>query len=97
MAGGEIFIPKNAACKVADLIKALASKDYPFEVVGIRPGEKIVEVLVSEEEIRRAEDKGDYYVIHPYGHYHSEDNQEFTSATTKQLKVEEIRQLLEAA
>ena len=55
--GGEIFVKKAPATKIVDLAKVYAEnttgkKDYPIEYVGRRAGEKIHEVLVSEEEMR---------------------------------------------
>ena len=95
--GGQVIIPKNPACNMIDLIVALAGEDYPWNVVGIRPGEKIAETLVSEEEMRRVEDKGEYVIVHPQGHWISDDDtrQEFTSETTVQLNPKEIKKLLD--
>lgn len=95
MVGGEIFVPKIPACKITDLATAMAGENCEFEVTGIRPGEKIVEVLVSEEENRRTEDRGEYFVIHPHGTFQSKRSAEYTSETTNQLTVEEIRKLLD--
>jgi len=64
--GGKIFIPKVPAAKIIDLANCLMppnSKLSP-EITGIRPGEKLDEILVSEEELMRTEDKGDVFVIH---------------------------------
>jgi len=93
MQGGEIFVPKNPACMIVDLVHALAGREYPIEVVGIRPGEKIVEVLVSREEFRRTEERKTCLVIHPYGRYRGKMKEEFTSANARQLDVPEIRNL----
>lgn len=64
MKRGEIFIPKLSSMRVLDLIKAMAPT-CKIKVVGIRPGEKIHEVLLSEEESIRTKDIGKYYVISP--------------------------------
>jgi len=96
--GGEVFVPKCPACKITDLAEALAGKDYPIQNIGIRPGEKIAEVLISEEEIRRTEDMGESYLIHPHGRFHKSSlKDEFSSETAPQLRVSEIRSLLEEA
>lgn len=97
MQGGEIFVPKNPACMVTDLVEALAEKGHPVEITGIRPGEKTVEVLVNEEEIRRTEERETCFVIHPYHGYHGEMKEEFTSVNARQLNVVEIIQLLREA
>jgi len=64
---GETFVPKVPAAKIVDLAKALmGEKTLPIEFSGIRPGEKVHEIMVSEEECFRTVDGGDhYYVIRP--------------------------------
>lgn len=63
---GETFVPKVAAAKIIDVAKALMSeKDLPIIYTGIRPGEKVHEIMVSEEECFRTVERGDYYVILP--------------------------------
>jgi len=62
MEGGEIFTPKIPSMKMADLFHALAPQAEK-KIIGIRPGEKIHEVLISEEEVRHAVEFGDYYII----------------------------------
>jgi UDP-glucose 4-epimerase len=63
---GETFIPKAPSARVTDIASILIG-DHPIETVitGIRPGEKTHEILVSEEEIHRTEDRGKYYSILP--------------------------------
>lgn len=62
--GGEVFVPKIPSMRILDLIKAV-SEDAQYEVVGIRPGEKIHESLVSEDDGRNTVDLMDKYVILP--------------------------------
>ena len=95
MTGGEVFVPKIPASKILDIAVALAGKEYKCEIVGVRPGEKVSEVLISEEESWRTEDKGEFFVIHPYGRFKSRKSNKYTSETTAQLSVNEIRELLE--
>lgn len=64
MAGGEIFVPKIPSMKITDLAKALAP-DCRHEVIGIRPGEKLHEVLVTPDESRHCRERADSYVIFP--------------------------------
>lgn len=64
MHGGEIFIPKIPSMNIMDLAKALAP-DCSAEFIGIRPGEKLHEVLVSEEESRYALELDDRFVLLP--------------------------------
>lgn len=64
MQGGEVFVPKIPSMKLVDLARAIAPEcDHQF--VGIRPGEKVHEALLSEDEARNARDMGDHFVIHP--------------------------------
>lgn len=60
---GEIFIPKLKIVKIMDIIKGEVGIDYPFEEIGIRRGEKIEEELISEEELRVAEEYEDKWII----------------------------------
>lgn len=64
MRGGEVFVPKLPSMKMMDLIRALAP-DAQVDVIGIRPGEKLHEVLVSEDEARHAREFDELYVIEP--------------------------------
>jgi UDP-N-acetylglucosamine 4,6-dehydratase len=64
MHGGEIFVPKIPSMKITDLAKAIGPK-CRLKVVGIRPGEKLHETLMTEEESSRAVDAGSYYVVKP--------------------------------
>ena len=64
MLGGEIFIPKLPSIKILDLVKAFGN-NYKYEVIGLRPGEKIHEVMIPQEESRNSIDMGDHYVIQP--------------------------------
>lgn len=63
---GETYIPRVPAAKVVDIAAGLIG-DRPIETVvtGIRPGEKVHEILVSEEECHRTVDRGRYYAILP--------------------------------
>ena len=62
--GGETFVPKIPSMRVVDIAEALAP-DAERRVVGIRPGEKLHEVLVTEDEARQCFDLDDRYVIMP--------------------------------
>ncbi|MDD5618133.1 MAG: UDP-N-acetylglucosamine 4,6-dehydratase (inverting) [Candidatus Omnitrophica bacterium] len=64
MKGGEIFVPKMPSMNILDLAKAIAP-ECKIEVVGIRPGEKIHEVIISEDDARNTRDLKDCYVIRP--------------------------------
>ncbi|MBT3393892.1 MAG: UDP-N-acetylglucosamine 4,6-dehydratase (inverting) [Waddliaceae bacterium] len=62
MEGGEIFVPKIPSMKVVDLAKAIAP-EIPIEICGIRPGEKIHEVMVCNEDAHNTSEHPEYYVI----------------------------------
>jgi len=64
MQGGEIFIPKIPSMKVTDLAEAICP-ECEIEYVGIRPGEKLHEVMITEDDARQTVEFDDYYVIQP--------------------------------
>ncbi len=64
MHGGEVFVPKIPSMKIVDLARAIAP-GISLEVVGIRPGEKLHEVLISEDESRYTIEMDDMYVVQP--------------------------------
>lgn len=62
MNGGEVFVPKIPSMRITDLAKVIGPK-CKLKINGIRPGEKLHEVLMTEDEADRALDTKDYYVI----------------------------------
>ena len=63
---GETYIPQVASARVVDIAEVLIDgRDIPIEYVGIRPGEKVHEILVSEEECHRTSERDGHYVICP--------------------------------
>ena len=62
--GGEILVPKVTSTTIMELARAM-SPAGPFRVTGIRPGEKLHETLITDEEVPRTLDAGDLYVIQP--------------------------------
>ena len=64
MSGGEIFVPRIPSMSVVNLAQAIAP-DAELDVVGIRPGEKLHEEMISEDDARRTYAHDDYYVIAP--------------------------------
>jgi UDP-N-acetylglucosamine 4,6-dehydratase len=63
-AGGEVFVPKIPSMRVTDLADAVAP-GIAHEIVGIRPGEKLHEVLLTSDEARHTIDSGNVYVVIP--------------------------------
>ncbi len=64
MEGGEVFVPKIPSMKVIDLAKAIAP-NADVNIIGIRPGEKLHEVLISEDEARNTVELDKMYVVQP--------------------------------
>jgi UDP-glucose 4-epimerase len=63
---GLTFVPKVASAKIVDVAAVMmGDKKLPIEFTGIRPGEKVHEIMVSEEECFRTVESGEYYVILP--------------------------------
>ena len=76
MQGGEVFVPKIPSMRMVDLAQAIAP-EAEIRIIGIRPGEKLHEVLISEDEARTTVELEDMYVVQPaaalwFGHNWSE-------------------------
>ena len=101
---GETFVPQVAAARITDVAKALmGEKDLPIVYTGIRPGEKVHEIMVSEEECFRTVERNDYYVILPVLP-ELRETQEFTPALTGEysskdnnISIDELKILLAKA
>jgi len=104
MYGGEIFVPKIPSMKVTDLAKAIAP-ECEMEVIGIRPGEKLHEAMIMEDDARHTLEFDDYYVIQPELAWFAQeqlnagkalpDGFAYTSDNnTEWLTVEQLRQLI---
>ena len=65
MSGGELYVPKIPSMRVVDLAKAMVP-EATLQVVGIRPGEKLHEEMISVSDARSTVDIGDRYVIQPH-------------------------------
>ncbi|MBN1881986.1 MAG: UDP-N-acetylglucosamine 4,6-dehydratase (inverting) [Deltaproteobacteria bacterium] len=105
MKGGELFIPKIPSMKIVDLARAIGP-ECELKVVGIRPGEKIHEVLLPREESRNAVEFDEFYVVQPdmkFFHYESWSNGaevpegfEYNSGNNTQwLTAEQMRSMIE--
>jgi UDP-N-acetylglucosamine 4,6-dehydratase len=104
MHGGEIFIPKIPSMKVVDLAKAIAP-ECEINIVGIRPGEKLHESMITVDDARHTVEFDDYYVIEPEFNWWGAgklingnkllENFEYNSASNIEwLSVDDLRELL---
>ncbi len=66
MRGGEVFVPKIPSTHIIDLARAIAPQ-AEIDVIGIRPGEKLHEVLIHEDEARSTIELADMFVVQPSG------------------------------
>ena len=64
MVGGELFVPKIPACSVADIANVVAP-NVEWETIGMRPGEKMHEILIPEDEARNVLEFDDHFVVQP--------------------------------
>ena len=77
MQGGEIFVPKIPSVRIVDLAKAMA-KDLPIRIIGIRPGEKLHEIMCPADDSHLTVEFDDHFVISPSIVFFSREN-DFTS------------------
>lgn len=105
MEGGEVFVPKIPSMKIVDLVEAIAP-GCTTKVIGIRPGEKLHEMLVAEDEGRHTVELDDMFVIqpvHPWWRTPThlagtapEDGFVYASHTNSEwLSVEQLRAIVE--
>jgi UDP-N-acetylglucosamine 4,6-dehydratase len=105
MHGGEVFVPKIPSMNIIDLVKAVAP-GCEVENIGIRPGEKLHEILVSEDEVRQTLELDDMFIIkpaHPWWQIGNwvdgrslPDGFRYSSNTQPQwLTVNELKQMVE--
>lgn len=102
---GDLWVRKMPAAGVLDLGRVLAAgitgkQDYPVEVIGTRPGEKMHEVLVSEEEMWRATEFEEHFMIPSWAQSQDKPGitegpfNEYSSENVHRLSDEEIRAML---
>lgn len=72
MQGGEIFVPKIPSIRITDLAEAMGP-GLPHEIVGIRPGEKLHEVMCPADDSHLAVEFGDHFVLRPAIRFHNQD------------------------
>jgi len=106
---GDIFVQKAPACTIYDLavaVKELFSAKNEIKIIGTRHGEKLFETLLNREEMANAQDLGDFYRIpvdardlnydkyFVKGEQQISSKEDYTSSNTRQLTVEEIKEIL---
>ncbi len=75
MKGGEIFVPKIPSYKLFDLVKAISNKENPkLNLIGIRPGEKLHEEMISMNDALNTLEFKDYYIIVPNSEWNTKIN-----------------------
>jgi len=103
--GGEIFVKKSPSTKMVNLARAYAElktgkKNYPLDYIGIRAGEKIDEILVSEEEMRHVKEEKDHYIIKREAEIDKKFEKkntkfaEYSSGTVNHLDVEQLKTMM---
>jgi len=104
MHGGEVFVPKIPSMKILELAKVLAP-DCAIETVGIRPGEKLHEVLISADEVYQTLELDDMYIVKPAHPWWKTDNwvdarpladgfRYASNVNTQWLPTEELKQMV---
>lgn len=105
MVGGELFVPKLPSMNIMDLARAIAP-ECRTEIIGIRPGEKLHEVMITIDDARRTIEFENYYLIQPdFGFWQRRYNDEgkktvqedfeYSSKTNPwRLKIDEMRKMI---
>ena len=105
MVGGELFVPKIPSINMIDLAKAICP-DCKTEIIGIRPGEKLHEIMVPKDDARRTLEYEDYYIIQPdfrfferrfngeKGKQVSNDFEYRSDTNPWRLSIEEMREMI---
>ncbi len=104
MRGGEVFVPKVASVSLMKLVEVIAP-DCSVEHVGIRPGEKLHEVLISENEARHTLEFDDMFVIQPLHPWWQQGNWKdgktlpdgfryASDSNSKQLSAEDLQRMI---
>ena len=105
MVGGELFVPKIPSMNIMDLAATIAP-ECETRIIGIRPGEKIHELMIPRDEARRTLEFEKYYVIQPEFKFwsrrssgnrgrHVPDDFEYSSENNPwRLTIEEMREII---
>jgi UDP-N-acetylglucosamine 4,6-dehydratase len=97
MKGGEIFIPKIPSYRILDLLSAI-QKDPKYKIIGIRPGEKLHEEMITESDSLNTQEFKNYFIIHPsFKKYKCNSKKIFSYSSfnsKKYLKINELKKLI---
>ena len=105
MIGGEVFVPKLPSYNIIQLAKCI-NKDAEIKIVGIRPGEKLHEAMISSSESHKTLIKEDYYVVLPeiqinknynekYGNNYKNSNEEYSSGNNELINDYDLIDMIE--
>lgn len=98
---GDILVKRSKACTTGDLAKAVCRylnlpADYQTEIIGIRPGEKMHEALLTEEEAYLARMKGDYMVVSHKREHYGILEAEYRSDLAERMSADDVLRLIES-
>lgn len=98
---GDLLVKRSKACTTGDLAKAVCRylnlpADYQTEIIGIRPGEKMHEVLLTEEEAYLARMKGDYMVVSHKREHYGILEAEYRSDLAERMSADDVLRLIES-
>jgi len=106
MVGGELFVPKLPSMNIMDLAKVIAP-ECKTKIVGIRPGEKLHELMITKDDARRTLEFKDHYMIQPDFHFWNrryklntgkpvpEDFEYSSDKNPQKLSLAEMRQIID--
>lgn len=98
---GDLLVKRSKACTTGDLAKAVCRylnlpADYQTEIIGIRPGEKMHEALLTEEEAYLARMKGDYMVVSHKREHYGILEAEYRSDLAERMSADDVLRLIES-
>ena len=98
---GDLLVKRSKACTTGDLAKAVCRylnlpADYQTEIIGIRPGEKMHEALLTEEEAYLARMKGDYMVVSHKREHYGILEAEYRSDIAERMSADDVLRLIES-
>ena len=98
---GELLVKKAPACTTGDLARAVCRyldlpEDYPISIIGIRPGEKMHEALLTEEEADIAVERGDYFVVNRHNAVANRIPDIYKSEKAERMTEDQVLALIES-